>query len=262
MSDLLSRYASTIIAASEVELREDITLGGRLILDSADGLSVSYAPFEHINPRARIVILGITPGIQQAANALIEVRRLLCAGAESSVALSGAKSFASFSGPMRSNLVSILDFVGLANWLGVPSTQELWAPGNEVVHFTSALRYPILINGSNYAGNPSMTRTPILRRWLRQCLAEEAQVLQKSVWVPLGPKPAEATALLIKDGLLNRSLVLDGLPHPSGANAERISYFLGRKERSRLSAKTRPEMLDKAKERLTSMVAALRAISE
>ena len=37
------------------------------------------------------------------------------------------------------------------------------------------------------------------------------------------------------------------MPHPSGANAERISYFLGRKPRERLSAKTDPHKLDGAR---------------
>jgi hypothetical protein len=37
------------------------------------------------------------------------------------------------------------------------------------------------------------------------------------------------------------------LPHPSGANAERIAYFLGNKARESLSIKTNPDLLDQAK---------------
>jgi hypothetical protein len=41
--------------------------------------------------------------------------------------------------------------------------------------------------------------------------------------------------------------VLNGLPHPSGANAERIAYFLGKKAKESLSVKTNPATLDSAK---------------
>lgn len=40
------------------------------------------------------------------------------------------------------------------------------------------------------------------------------------------------------------------MPHPSGANAERIAYFLGQKNRETQSAKTNADSLDKAKLKL------------
>jgi len=46
------------------------------------------------------------------------------------------------------------------------------------------------------------------------------------------------------------------LPHPSGANAERIAYFIGGKPRARLSVKVDPDKLDAAREQ------ALRAIAK
>jgi len=51
---------------------------------------------------------------------------------------------------------------------------------------------------------------------------------------------------------------LHGLPHPSGANAERIAYFLGRKDRSALSAKTDAARLDAINRDLKKRVASLR----
>jgi hypothetical protein len=44
------------------------------------------------------------------------------------------------------------------------------------------------------------------------------------------------------------------LPHPSGANAERIAYFLGNKDRKALSEKTDPLKLDRAKTELLSRI--------
>jgi hypothetical protein len=51
--------------------------------------------------------------------------------------------------------------------------------------------------------------------------------------------------------------ILDGLPHPSGANAECIAYFLGTKSKERLSAKTDAKKLEGARELLRSRVLAL-----
>ena len=61
------------------------------------------------------MLIGITPGAQQARNALIEVPRKLTVGTDQSTALSAAKIFASFSGMMRKNLVAMLDHIG-PNW--------------------------------------------------------------------------------------------------------------------------------------------------
>lgn len=58
-------------------------------------------------------------------------------------------------------------------------------------------------------------------------------------------------------GVIQRERVLEGLPHPSGSNAERIAYFLGRKNRGALSSKTNPEKLDRAREVLRRQVARL-----
>jgi hypothetical protein len=77
------------------------------------------------------------------------------------------------------------------------------------------------------------------------------------VFVPLGEKVTDALNFLADQELLDRSRILDGLPHPSGANAERIAYFLGKKSRGALSAKTNPEKLDQARDDLIRRVMAL-----
>lgn len=255
MSAHLARFASTILSASEADIRADVTLNGRLDIDRIGNVVVSYAPFEHIQRNARVVIVGITPGAQQAANALVELRRQMLAGAPVTAALAAAKVFASFSGPMRTNLIAMLDHVGLATWLGIQTMAALWSSHHEYVHFTSALRYPVFVGGVNYNGQPAMTGCSPLRRMLDEALREEAEALPEAVWIPLGPKAAVGIAYLVTAGVLDPSRVLDGLPHPSGANAERVAYFLGRKAREALSPKTDPISLDAASARLKNLVA-------
>jgi hypothetical protein len=253
----LSTFAPDVVAASENELRSDITLGGKLLLGKEGRLEVSYAPFEHVGLTARVVLLGITPGRQQATNALLEARRQLISGADHAAALAAAKSFASFSGPLRSNLVAMLDFVGLNSWLGLQSCASLWQGDNDLVHFTSALRFPVFVDGQNYSGQPGITSTPLLRRFLAECLSEEARMLSHAVWVPFGPQATLAADWLVERGCLRSPMILKGLPHPSGANSERIAYFLERKPRELLSTKTNAATLDAVRSRLRSKVAAL-----
>jgi hypothetical protein len=219
-------------------------------------LSAIYAPFDYVPTGARIAIVGITPGRVQADNALRAASRALRAGKSIEQAAAIAKLEASFSGTQtRNNLVAMLDEVGLASKFGLNTCAGLFAPGSEQVHFTSALRYPVFLAGDNYRGNPSMTRTPALRQMVETYLAEEVRALSGTLWLPLGPKPAEALAYLVRAGVLKKELVLDGMPHPSGLNGERVSAFLGKIDRA--SIKTDIAKLVAARARLTNQIATL-----
>jgi hypothetical protein len=220
-------------------------------------LRVAYAPFDHINSSARLVIVGITPGETQAVTAIQEAQATLKAGASEAHALARAKVHASFSGGMRQNLVAMLDAVGVATFFNLSSSADLFTKGSDHVHFTSALRYPVFRNGKNYNGAPNMIRTPILRRMLDLYLAEEAQQLPSALWLPLGPKVDEALLYLSDRGLLNRERILSGLPHPSGANAERIAVFLGRKTPEAASKQTNGAALVEARNRLSAQIVRL-----
>jgi hypothetical protein len=255
----LSRFAPDVVAASENELRTDVTLGGKLSLGREGRLEVCYAPFEHVGRAARVVLLGITPGRQQATNALLEARRQIISGADHATALAAAKAFASFSGTLRNNLVAMLDFIGLNSWLGLQSCATLWLADIDLVHFTSALRFPVFVDGGNYSGQPGITSTPLLRQFLAVCLSEEASMLSHAVWIPLGPQATLAAEWLVERGCLTAGMLLKGLPHPSGANAERIAYFLERKPRELLSSRTNAATLDAVRDQLRSTVATLTA---
>lgn len=258
---LISRFAPLIRAWTPAELEAEIADPRHLLLVSgaAGGrrIDVAYAPFEHLNADARIVIVGLTPGRQQMGNALRELRRALVAGASPDDALAAAKIHASFSGPMRTNLVDLLDAIGVARLLGISSTATLWTTDTRLVHFTSALRNPVFIDGANYSGSPSMLTTPMLLDQLRSGFAKEVAALPNALFVPLGPKVSEAVELLVREGMVKDERLLSGLPHPSGANAERIAFFLGRKSRETLSNKVVPDLLDAARHGLRSKVDAL-----
>lgn len=234
------------------------TLPAELLLASEGNLQTFYAPFDHINTSARIVICGITPGLQQASCALDEARKQLRQGASLEHARQAAKETASFVGAMRDNLIGMLDHVGLHTLLDIKSCARLFDTHRHLLHSTSALRYPVFLKGKNYSGSPAILSRASLRRQVETHLAEEIRALgPQCLYVPLGPKVAEVFHHLQSRGLLKAEQLLDGLPHPSKANGERISYFLGGKAREKLSIKTNPAVLDAAKERLLAKLVTL-----
>lgn len=228
-----------------------------LLIDQEGSISVHYSPFEWVNVRAKVVIVGITPGKVQAANALAEARRNLLAGAPTPEVLRRAKQTGAFSGAMRPNLIALLDCIGLPKWLSIRSTDELFGSASELLQTASVLQYPVFVNGENYNGTPDIMKTPLLRRLFIEHFGAMAKSLPEAMFIPLGPVPTKALAWLSREGHLPRGRLLEGLPHPSGANAERIAYFLGRKPRAELSAKTDPIKLDTARSSLLTAVAAL-----
>lgn len=254
---LFRRFAPVIRSLSATELAGAPSLYDKLTLAEQGDLRVCYAPFEYINPKARIVIVGITPGNTQMLNALKEVRRQLDQGVTDELALQAAKATGAFSGAMRPNLTGLLDAVGIHKWLGLKSCNELFESAAHLVQTTSVLRNPVFVRGENYNGTPNMTKNALLQQQLSIYFAEDVAALPTAVFVPLGDKVAEALHFLAAKGLLDRSHILDGLPHPSGANAERIAYFMGRKARHELSVKTNPDKLDAARESLRARVLAL-----
>jgi len=119
----------------------------RLLIERHDDLEVFYSPFDHVNLDARIVLIGITPGHYQAEMALKTASDVIRSGASNIDAARKAKETASFSGPMRSNLVAMLDYFQINAVSGIASCASLFDVDAHLVHYTSALRYPVYRNG-------------------------------------------------------------------------------------------------------------------
>lgn len=247
-------------AVTEIDLRayRSGKIMPSLLMGKDGNLTIEYAPFDHIEQGAELVIVGLTPGRQQAANALETLAAELRKGTATALALERAKRTASFSGPMRSNLLSMLDAVGVPALYGRQNASEFFSDAGSRVHFTSTLRYPVFVDGENYSGSPNPLSHPMLREAIESLLVEEARALPRATWIPLGQHAEAALLHLSNAGHLDRAKILAGLPHPSGANAERIAYFLGRKTRNDLSSKTNADKLDRMKAELIAQVQTLR----
>lgn len=255
--NLIEHFAPVIRTLSTSELAGSPALNHKLRLAQEGDIEVCYAPFEYINPQARVVIVGITPGRTQMLNALREARKQLDGGSDQVTTLIAAKQTGAFSGAMRPNLVNLLDRIGLNLLLKIPSCNALFGSAAHLVQTTSVLRNPVFVRGENYNGTPNMTRHPLLREQLITHFGEDAKALPNALFVPLGDKVTEALHFLADRGMMDRNRILDGLPHPSGANAERIAYFLGNKSRAALSPKTNADKLDRARAAIVQRVSAL-----
>jgi hypothetical protein len=231
------------------------------LLARSGAVTAHYIPFDYVNLEARVVLVGISPGFVQWKNAVREARRQMLAGAGDFDALRAAKYTGAFSGAIRPNLVTLLDHIGLQRWLGIASCATLFSKDARLMHVTGVLRQPIFVDGKNYNGaSPNMLTHPLLQEQMLDYFAVEAAQLAYAVFVPMGPKVGLALAWLARRGVLPEERILQGLPHPSGANMERIAYFLGRKEKAALSSRTNGDQIDTDRRLLGARLAALTGI--
>lgn len=250
----LSEYRDEVVRYTP---RRDGLPDALCISTGPDGLSTWYAPFEYVNKGAKIVLCGITPGLQQADVALSAAKDALIRGESVEEAQIRAKETGSFAGVMRTNLVSMLDSIEINRLLEIESCSQLFGERSDLVHYTSALRYPVLKDGGNYSGDIKMVRNSYLWNQIADGLQEESKALPDALWIPLGPVVGAVFQKLIELEVIRESRCLLGLPHASGANSERIKYFLGEKSRENLSSKTNAQMIDDRRKALARKVEAL-----
>ncbi|MAO11684.1 MAG: hypothetical protein CMG82_00005 [Marinobacter sp.] len=88
---------------------------------------------------------------------------------------------------MRRNLTEMMDFIGLQRWLGLKSCGDLFQTRQDLVHFTSALRNPVLDQGNNFSGGRAMISSSYLWDQIQTGLVTEIKSLPEDcVFIPLG----------------------------------------------------------------------------
>ncbi len=206
--------------------------GLRLWANPRTRLSCHYAPFEYVNRDARLVLVGITPGRTQMNRALNAARDSLQAGLGIDDTMRAVKRHASLSGPMRRNVVAVLNRLGYPRRLGIDCASSLWAADDHLVQFCSLLKYPVFLDGRNYSGTPDPLRDDDLNRLLHQEFVRDMRSLPSdALLVPLGDTVLATIVELKRRGSLRQPLAtFEGRPvappHPSGANAESIALLL------------------------------------
>jgi hypothetical protein len=230
---LFPKFAAHIAALPNTAARSDLRTPSFRLYQNGD-LEIYYVPLEYLNEKARIALVGITPGSTQMERAFRAARDALSWGWSPSEVCAHVDREASFAGPIRRNLTGFLDGLGIPAALGIESSMQLFGAHNDLLHTTAVVRYSIFVRGANYTGhNPPLLKTPVLRRYVEEALGPELQRVPDALVVPMGKSVSDALQLLIDGGRLDSARCLLGFPHPSGANMHRTQQYANMQERLR-----------------------------
>lgn len=210
------------------DLEDDSLKSEPFLLDKDENkqIEIYYAPFEHINEKAKVVIVGITPGLFQMKQAFSTVHRVKDYLSDNEKILHEVKKNSSFQGPMRKNLITMLDELKLPQFLGISSTCELFDTASHLVHTTSAIAYPVFYKGKNYSGStPHILKTELLKQYIVQNFATELSILNNPLIIPLGVNVTKVLDFLVVNHYIDSQAILYGFPHTSGGNGHRHKQF-------------------------------------
>lgn len=178
--------------------------------------------FGYQNTKAKVVIVGITPGNSQLKDDRdgLDLREI--------------KRKNAFAGSMRPNLVNMLDYIGINNVLSIESCRSLWDEDFDKVDMTSLLKeatYVLKKDGSRMMFKDvkkiatSEKLTAMLKGgFVKDCTKYENAVL----YVACGPGVYNMLKKFQTEGRIRGEVV--GISHPSGANTGRIQCYLGKVE--------------------------------
>ena len=222
-----SEMVRLLRALPDGELGPEQLLSEDFLLEQEGRLRVYWIPFERLNAAARVAIIGLTPGWHQMHEAFTAARDAFRAGLNDDMAiLEQIHRHAGFAGSMRANMVKMLDAIGLPDALDVQTSAELFEHRDDLIHGTSALRYPVFVDWKNYGGgSPRVDQSPMLTQFVRSRLAAELHAIPTALILPLGKAVEGCLRILIADGLLDEVRCLFGFPHPSGGNGHRVAHF-------------------------------------
>ena len=208
------------------KIDKDSVISKTFLLSKEDNIEIYYAPFDYINSKAKIVIVGITPGLQQMIQSFQAIK--------DGKSLMEVKDLSSFKGSMRTTLVKFLDELKINNILKIQSCESLFNINNKYLHSTSLVKYPVFDKGKNYSG-VNILKKKILLDFIEDNFLKELEVFQGSIIVPLGNSVSSTIDYLNTKHQLKLKCFLKGFPHPSGLNARKnIQFKENREEMCRL----------------------------
>ena len=192
------------------------------LIKREDNIEIYYAPFDYVNSKAKIMIVGITPGLQQMLQSFEAVNE--------GRSLKEVKDLSSFKGSMRTTLIKYLDELNINKKLRIKSCESLFNINSKYLHSTSLIKYPVFDKGRNYSGS-GLLKKKILLDFLEAHFVKELKKLDKTIIVPLGNTVSYTIDYLNNEFKLNLKCFLKGFPHPSGLNVRKDIQFKENKVR-------------------------------
>ena len=203
------------------KIDKDSVISKTFLLSKEGNIEIYYAPFDYINPKAKIVIIGITPGLQQMIQSFQAIK--------DGKSLREVKDLSSFKGSMRATLVKFLDELKINRILKIQSCESLFNLNNKYLHSSSLVKYPVFDKGKNYSG-VNILKKKILLDFIEDNFLKELEIFQGSIIVPLGNAVSSTIDYLNIKHQLKLKCFLKGFPHPSGLNARKNIQFKENRE--------------------------------
>ncbi|WP_296648602.1 hypothetical protein [Romboutsia sp. 13368] len=205
------------------------------LIDKDNNIEIYYAPHnEYFNKKAKIFIIGITPGFQQMSTAIATARRELEHNKDLDDIQYKCKVAARFSGSLRKNIISMLDDLKLNEIMNIDSVGELFGEKDYLLHTVSLIPYPVFVKKENYSGHtPKLIKNKFLMKYVCDNFIDEFKRLEEPenvLLIPLGKAVEEVLIKLQEEEIIGENQILLNFPHPSGANVNRVKVFEEHKE--------------------------------
>ena len=211
---MISKYIDQIKSLKKIN--KSIIIKKNFLIQKNDNIEIYYAPFDYFNPKAKIMIVGITPGLQQMLQSFQVIN--------DNKSLKEVKDLSSFKGSMRTTLIKYLDELKVNKKLKIKSCESLFNKDSKYLHTTSLVKYPVFDKGKNYSGS-NILKKKMLVEFIEKNFLQELKTLKKSIIIPLGNTVSSAIEYLNNKYDLKLRCFLQGFPHPSGANARKNIQF-------------------------------------
>lgn len=201
--------------------------------------------FDYVNPKAEVVIVGITPGNSQLKGERKELDKR------------EIKRINAFAGGMRPNLVNMLNFIGVNRLLGIDSCCTLWEEDFDKVDMTSLLveaTYELKKDGTKemFRHANKIAKSEKLTRMLEEGFVKNCSRYENPVlYVACGLGVYDVLKSLLEERKIKGQVV--AITHPSGANMKCIQCYLGKKEPSTQSLQKYVDKAIEAKAAVASL---------
>ena len=193
----------------------------KFLIKKDGDIEIYYAPFDYINSKAKIVIVGITPGLQQMTQSFQAIK--------DGKSQKEVKDLSSFKGSMRTTLIKYMDELKINKILKIKSCESLFNLDSKYLHTTSLVKYPLFDKGKNYSG-ANILKKKILLEFIEENFLNELKILQNSIIIPLGNTVSSTIDYLNTKHQLKLKCFLKGFPHPSGLNVRKNIQFKDNKK--------------------------------
>ena len=210
----MPKYLNQIKALKKIN--KSIVTNNKFLINKEANIKIYYAPFDYVNSKAKIMIVGITPGLQQ----MLQSFQVINDGKS----LKEVKDLSSFKGSMRTTLVKYLDKLKVNKKLKIKSCESLFNKNSKYLHTTSLVKYPVFNKGKNYSGS-NILKKKMLIEFIEKNFLKELKTLKKTIIIPLGNTVSSTIEYLNNKYNLKLTCFLKGFPHPSGANARKNIQF-------------------------------------